>query len=187
MCSNCSGDDLKPESFAIFDVSSPKAARRFAENAGAKRKSYGTSPILERTTKPALIQHIMRLWQRAQRDGITRNFNWSSFVNLNSSALRSESSSQTNMPTQFRRLVDIRVSGDVIIEVFATVEEEQCSRNDVAFSEAKDFSPWEESFAERSETRRALKGVHRARQLRYLVAYGMLVTCAAMVIWYALS
>ncbi len=187
MCSNCSGDDLKPESFATFDVSSPKAARRFAQNAGAKRKPYGTWPTLERTTKPALIRPIMRSWQRAQHQGILRNFNWPSFVNLNSSSFWNESTPQTNMPTQFRRLIDIRVSDDAIIEVFATVEEQECSRNRVAFSEAEHLSPWEESFAERSETRRTLKGVHRARQLKCLVAYGVLVTCAAMAIWYALS
>ncbi len=39
MCSNCSGDDLRPESFATFDVSSPEVPHSFA---GRRRRQAKT-------------------------------------------------------------------------------------------------------------------------------------------------
>jgi hypothetical protein len=41
MCSNCSGDDPKPESFALFDLSSPKSGERFAEPIGRSESDIG--------------------------------------------------------------------------------------------------------------------------------------------------
>jgi hypothetical protein len=187
MCSNCSGDDLRPESFAAFDDSSPKGGHAFAAPSAGKRKHYGTSRILAALAETALTQAILHLWRSAQDPAIIRNFDRPGFVNLNSAADAGQSPRKTGVPPELRELVEIRVSSDAIIEVFASPEAAEYADDERKLCEGRHVSPWEERFAERSELQRALKGFRRARQLRYFVAYGALLSCAAMAIWYAFS
>jgi hypothetical protein len=187
MCSNCSGDDLKPESFVSFDVSSPEGVRGFAAPSAAKRKRYGTSRILTARSETALTPAILRMWRRAQGPGIVRTFDSAGFVNLISAADVGRNSQKTRVPTRFRELVEIRVSDDAIIEVFASPEGAAYAGDECKLSGGRYLSPWEETFTERTGLQRALVGFRRARQLKYFVAYGMLLSCAAMAIWYAFS
>lgn len=187
MCSNCSGDDLRPESFATFDVSSPKGVTSFAENLAAKRKRYGTSHIFAMFTEATLSQAIIHFWKGAADPGIIRKFDLRSFVNLNSDAASDGATGKTRVPMRRRELLEIRVSADAIIEVFATPEVGERTRDESEMRGARCLSPWPESFAERNELQRTLKDFRRARQLKYFVAYGTLVTCAAVAIWYAFS
>src|SRR5579863_375654 len=102
MCSNCSGDDLRPESFATFDVSSPERMHGFAGHAGAKRKRYGTSGILAKLSEAALTQAIIHLWERTADSEIIEKVDRSSFVNLNSAAASDESARKTRVPIRSR-------------------------------------------------------------------------------------
>ena len=187
MCSNCSSDDLKPESFAAFDVSSPKGRHDFAGHADRKRKRYRTARILATLTETPLIRAILHIRRRAEETGITGKFDRPSFVNLNSRAFERKRAAETSVAPQSREIIEIRVSPDAIIEVFATAEAAESVRDDFGVSEGRDRSAWTESFAARRELERALKGLRRARQFKYFVAYGALLICAAMVVWYALG
>jgi hypothetical protein len=187
MCSNCSGDDLRPESFATFDVSSPEGVRGFAGHTSTERKRYGTSRMLAMLRNTALSQAICRLWRCGANSEIIKKIDPGGFVNLNSAAAAHETSRKINVPVQNRELVEIRVSADAIIEVFAAAEAGERSRDECRLDDARYLSAWEESFTERSELRRTLNGFRRARRVKYFAAYGMLVTCAALAIWYAFS
>src|SRR5580698_2952462 len=83
MCSNCSGDDPRPESFASFDISSPKSERIFAAMIREKRKRYRTSRLLSDLTKGALMAGVGRVRSHHWYDAIIGNANRQHFVNLN--------------------------------------------------------------------------------------------------------
>ena len=187
MCSNCSGDDLGPESFATFDVSSPKRVHGFAGYVAAKRKPYGTSRILASLTITALSQAIIHLWKRRADSEIIEEIDPGSFVNLNLAEASHPTTGKMRVPAQSRELVEIRVSADAIIEVFASAEVEERAGDECGLSDARYLSAWENSFAEHNELQSTLNGFRRARQVKYFVVYGMLVTFAAVAIWYAFS
>ncbi|HEY4837997.1 MAG TPA: hypothetical protein VIH72_05295 [Candidatus Acidoferrales bacterium] len=90
-------------------------------------------------------------------------------------------------PRDVAKPVEIRVSSDAIIEVFANCGSDQNMPNARGVSEREYFSAWEESYAERVDSRRTLTGFRRTRRLKHLVAYGALVAVAAVAIWCAAS
>src|ERR1700689_850432 len=90
MCSNCSGDDPKPESFALFDVSSPNGGDRFADAPAGKRKRYGTAGVFARSAKASLRLVIQGGRPSKWRVRIIECVDRGSFVNLNSGSSSGE-------------------------------------------------------------------------------------------------
>jgi hypothetical protein len=83
-------------------------------------------------------------------------------------------------------LIEIRVSGDAIIEVFANHRSDGNTRNAYGLSEREYLSAWEESYAERSNLQRTLNGLRRARRVKYFVGCGAFLTVAALAVWCAI-
>jgi len=187
MCSNCSGDDPKPESFALFDVSSPGGADRFAGTASGKRKRYRTGRVCAEFARAALTQAIQRVRGSKSHVRIIGSVDQQSFVNLNLGGSVGEYMANSGNPRDVAKPVEIRVSSDAIIEVFANCGSDQNMPNARGVSEREYFSAWEESYAERVDSRRTLTGFRRTRRLKHLVAYGALVAVAAVAIWCAAS
>jgi hypothetical protein len=183
MCSNCSGDDLKPESFSLFDVSSPTGSDRFAGASSEKRKRYRTGWFSAKFAKAALTQAIQSVRRSTCDAGIIGNIDRGSFVNLNLGSSAGEYMAKSRNSRDAGNPVEIRVSSDAIIEVFANCDSEKNMRSSRRLSERKYLSPWEESYAERKNLQRTLGGFHRMRRLKYFVAYGALVTVAALAVW----
>ena len=186
MCSNCSGDDLAPETFASFDVSSPEGRHPFAARSGLKRSRYGTSGKWNEIINTALTLAIKSMWRKATVLKIIRNVDRGHFVNLNSGSLYGEAQTKIGRNIELEALVEIRVSSDSIIEVYSETRNVRSSGYGNGFGEHRDTSPWEESYAERSELRRAIQGFRRARRLKYFVAYGAFATVAALAVWCAI-
>ncbi len=185
MCSNCSGDDLSPESFATFDVSSPMDGRRFANETGEKRKPYGTMRILGQLTKRALTLAVARVRTRLRISAIIESVHRPSFVNLNLGALSNEDMANTQKIREAAGLIEIRVSADSIVEVYSGAGPIQHSRNGYGWGERQHFSSWDESFAERSDLRRAMREFRRTRRVKHVAVYGMFLTLAAIAVWCA--
>jgi len=187
MCSNCSGDDLKPESFATFDLSSPARAHSFARAASKKRKRYRTSGDLTARIKAALIQTIMLMRQICRHAGIIGSADRGSFVNLNLSAFACENARKTTNEVHINDLLEIRVSADAIIEVYATADVALSLRDEYDRDEAANLSAWEESYVARSEVARTMERFRRARRVKYFLAYGAFVTVAVLAVWFAVG
>ena len=183
MCSNCSGDDLKPESFALFDVSSPAGSDRFAGSSSEKRKRYRTGWFFTGFVKAALTQAIRSVRGNKRDVGIIGSIDRGSFVNLNLGSSAGEYMAKSRNSRDAGNPVEIRVSSDAIIEVFASYDSDKNMRSSHRLSEKEDLSPWEESYAERKNLRRTVGGFRRMRRLKYFVAYGALATVAALAIW----
>ena len=115
MCSNCSGDDLKPESFATFDVSSPDDAPSFAGNAGEKRKRYRTLRALAKFAKDALTLGIPRPRGKQRLNQIMANVHRGSFVNLNLNTFAAKKATSQSSVSSDDQPLEIRVSADAII------------------------------------------------------------------------
>lgn len=186
MCSNCSGDDLAPETFASFDVSSPEGRHAFAARSGLKRSRYRTSSKWDEITNAALTLAINRIWRKATVLKIIRNVDRGHFVNLNSGSLYGEVQTKIGRNIEPEGLVEIRVSSDSIIEVYSETRNVRSAGNGNGFDEHRDASPWEESYAERNELCRAMQGFRRARILKYFVAYGAFATIGALAVWCAI-
>jgi hypothetical protein len=187
MCSNCSGDDPEPESFALFDVSSPKSGERFADAPAKKRKRYGTSGVFSRSAKAALTLAIRRVRRSGWRARIIGSVDRESFVNLNLGSSSGEYLANSRITQNAGKLIDIRVSSDAIIEVFANCGSDGKAQNAYGLSEREYLSAWEESHAERNDLRRRLSGFRRARRLKYFIAYGAFATVAALIVWCAVK
>jgi hypothetical protein len=186
MCSNCSGDDPKPESFALFDLSSPKSGGRFAEADRRKRKRYGTSWFLAMLGKASLTLAIRWVRGRHWHERIIGSIDPRSFVNLNLGTSSGEYLAKSGSTQDVGSLIEIRVSGDAIIEVFANHRSDGNTRNAYGLSERKHLSVWEESYAERGNLQRTLSGFRRARQVKYVMACGAFLTIAALAVWCAI-
>jgi hypothetical protein len=186
MCSNCSSDDPKPESFALFDLSSPKSVGRFADANREKRKRYGTSWFFAKLAKAALTLAIRCIHRRNWRKQIIGSVDRGSFVNLNLGTSHGEYMAKSQNVQDAGSLVEIRVSGDAIIEVFANHRSDGNTRNVYGLSEREYLSAWEESYAERSNLQRMLSGFRKARRLKYAMACGAFLTAAALAVWCAI-
>jgi hypothetical protein len=183
MCSNCSGDDLSPESFATFDVSSPSNTRRFASELSNKRKQYGTMRIWAQLLKRALTLTIVRVHANRGSSPIIRSVDRASFVNLISGTFSAEDTANTPRITEAAGPIEIRVSADSIVEVYSDAGPIQNARNEDELHGRQSFSSWEESYAERSDLRRAMGKFRRTRRLKYVAAYGAFLTLAAIAVW----
>jgi hypothetical protein len=186
MCSNCSGDDLAPETFASFDVSSPEHRHAFAGRSGRKRRRYGTSRKWNAIINTALILMFERMRRKASILKIIRNVDRGHFVNLNLSSSYDEERTKRGSDAGLEGLIEIRVSTNSIIEVYSDTRNARSSDNGNDFEEHKHTSPWEESYAERGELRRAMQRFRRGRRLKYFVAYGAFATVAALAVWCAI-
>jgi hypothetical protein len=185
MCSNCSGDDPKPESFAFFDVSSPERGERFADGARKKRKRYRTGQLFVTSAYAALTLAIQSMRRSKWRARITATVDPGGFVNLNLGSSSGEYLAKLRSARDSERLIDIRVSGDAIIEVFANCGSDESVRNAYALTEPEYLSAWEASYAERDKLQGTLGGFRRARRLKYFMGYGVFVTAAALAVWCA--
>jgi hypothetical protein len=186
MCSNCSGDDLRPESFAIFDVSSPKTGRSFAICAEKKRKRYRTSRILRMLTQSPLTQAILRALRTKGIPRITGMVDRGSFVNLNLSTPMEKLAAKKARAAQVGQLVEICVSPGAIIEVFANPGEAEKARSEYALTGGQYLFWREESCAEETELQRAIQSFRRTRQLKYFMAYSVFAIVAAAAVWCAI-
>lgn len=187
MCSNCSGDDLKPESFAAFDVSSPNTSAGFAGETGKKRKRYGTAHISAMLRKAALALVIVRSRLDRSLLGIVETVYPGSFVNLNLSASSGEVATKRSVTPAGRELMAIRVSSDAIIEVYSTADTRTDARSEYGLNDGQYLSAWEESYAERSDLQRTLDTFRRTRRLKYFMAYGAFAAAAALAVWCAIG
>jgi hypothetical protein len=185
MCSNCSGDDLSPESFATFDVSSPTSREHFAGGLRKKRKPYRTIAILKELIKGALTLGEMHIRRGRRRWTIIRRVHLPSFVNLNLGTLSDEDMANTLKITRAAGLIEVRVSADSIVEVYSGARPIQNGRNEYGLSERQLFSSWDESYAERSDLRRAMASFRRVRRLKHVAAYAAFIAFAAIAVWCA--
>jgi hypothetical protein len=185
MCSNCSGDDLKPESFALFDVSSPAGNIRFARAEQEKRKRYRTGRFFMRYGKAALTLAIQTVAGGSSQERITGSVDRGSFVNLNLSGSCGEYAANSRVTRNAETLIEIRVSSDAIIEVFSNRGSAEESQNAFGLSEQRNLSAWEECYVHRNNLRRTLGEFRRIRRLKYFLACGAFVTAAALAVWCA--
>ena len=185
MCSNCSGDDPRPESFTLFDVSSPKSGERFADAWREKRKRYGTSWNCADIGKALLTRAIQRVLCSKWHERIIGTVDRASFVNLNLGGSSGGNLAKSRNARGAERLIEIRVSRDAIIEVFANCDSDENARNTFGVSERECLSAWEESYAERTKLQRTLGGFRRAERLKSCVAYGAFVAVVAVAVWCA--
>jgi hypothetical protein len=183
MCSNCSGDDLSPESFATFDVSSPNNKSRFAGGARKKRKRYGTIYFSTTFAQAALTLAIARMCLRRYVSRIIGTVDRASFVNLNLGASSEQMTAETAIDDRIANLIEIRVSADSIIEVYAASDPTDNEQRRLGLAERKYLSAWEESDAARNDLQRAMKGIRRIRRVKYFAACGAFLTFAALAVW----
>jgi len=186
MCSNCSGDDLSPESFATFDVSSPTGREHFADGASQKRKRYRTITILTQLVKGALTLGVSRVGHRRRSMSIVKSVRRPSFVNLNLSTLSGDNTANARRIRDAAGLIEVRVSADSIVEVYSGAGPIQNVRDEYGLNEHQQFSAWEESYAERSDLRRAMQQFRQARRLKHVAAYGAFLAFAAIAVWCAI-
>jgi hypothetical protein len=184
MCSNCSGDDLGPETFASFDVSSPEHSSGFAASRGRKRKRYGTSRVWEVIVNSLLTLGFLRAGRKATNPQIIRTVDRADFVNLNLGGFYGEGGTKTGSSAGSEGLIEIRVSADSIIEVYSGAHGAR-DREEHEAREYEHMSAWEESYAERSELGRILNRFRRTRRLKYLMAFGAFATAVALAVWCA--
>lgn len=185
MCSNCSGDDLAPETFASFDVSSPERRHGFAAGLGRKRKRYGTWRVWDVVVNSPLTLPFVRMQRRARVPRIIRTVDRRRFVNLNSSNSYDEDQTKIGTDGEVEGLIEIRVSADSIIEVYSDVRGVPDRGGKGEPREYARMSAWEESHAERSEQRRTLDGFRRTRRLKYVMACGAFAAATALAVWCA--
>jgi hypothetical protein len=185
MCSNCSGDDLKPESFAFFDVSSPERAESFADAARKKRKRYRTGDLFVKHVRAALTQAICTMRKSKWHARIIGCVDPEGFVNLNLGGSSGEYLANLRTGRDEKELIEIRVSAEAIIEVFASCGENKSIRNAYALAGPEYLSAWEESCVERNNLRRTTNGSRRVRQLKYIMKCGAFVTFVALAVWCA--
>jgi hypothetical protein len=185
MCSNCSGDDLRPESFTSFDVSSPNNGARFAESMSRKRKRYGTTKAWSAFTKWALTLTIVRKNLRGCLSRIIADVYQGSFVNLNLGASSGEGAEKVQAFGESAGLIEIRVSANSIIEVYSTSNTADNPLSDAGFTGRGNHSTWEENYAERFDLQRTMDGLRRTWRWKYFVAYCTFVTFAALAVWFA--
>lgn len=186
MCSNCSGDDLSPESFATFDVSSPTGKEHFADGASQKRKRYRTITILTQLVKGALTVGVSCIGRRRRSVSIIKSARRPSFVNLNLSTLSGDNAANTRRIRDAASLIEVRVSADSIVEVYSGAGPIQIVRSDCGLSEREQFSSWEGRYVERSDLRRAMQQFRQARRLKHVAAYGAFLAFAAIAVWCAI-
>jgi hypothetical protein len=185
MCSNCSGDDLRPESFTTFGVSSPVGEERFAGGTGKKRKRYRTAQLWPKFAKGALSLAILRADLRGCLSRIVTGGDRRSFVNLNLGKTLGDGASGAQILTKGSGLIEIRVSANSIIEVYANSAEANSSQNKADLTTRQYLSAWEESYAERIDMRRAMESFRRTRRLKYFLGYGAFFIFAALAVWCA--
>jgi hypothetical protein len=186
MCSNCSGEDPQPESFALFDVSSPKSDERFADSVQRKRKRYRTAALFTQRVQTALTLAIRRARRSSLRTGIIGSVDRGSFVNLNLGSSTGENAAKSRNTQDAAKLIEIRVSDDAIIEVFAGFGSDESTRNAYGLHEQKYLSAWEESHAERNKFQHSLSGFRMRRRLKCFMAYGAFATVVALAVWCAI-
>jgi hypothetical protein len=185
MCSNCSGDDPKPESFAFFDVSSPKRGESFADRPRRKRKRYRTGRLFATYAHAALTLAIDGVHRSKSRARIIGSVDPGSFVNLNLGGSPGEYLAKLRSTRDAENLIEIRVSGDAITEVLATCGSDENTRRAYGLAEREIHSAWEESYVERNNLERTLRDSRWARRLKCFMAYGAFVTITALAVWCA--
>jgi hypothetical protein len=183
MCSNCSGDDPEPESFALFDVSSPTSGQRFADAIPEKRKRYRTGRFFMKYARTALTLTIQAIRGGKSNGRIIGSVDRRSFVNLNSGSFSGEYVANSRNTQNAEEPIEIRVSSDAIIEVFANSGVYKNARNACGLSEREWLSAWKESYAERNNLRRALGAFRMTRRLKYFMACSVFVTVVALAVW----
>ena len=186
MCSNCSGDDPEPESFALFDVSSPERNEHFAAAARNKRKRYGTGRFFAELVETALTLTIQKLRRSKRRPRIIGSVDRGSFVNLNLGNSSGEYLANSRNAQDTETLIEVRVSGDAIIEVIGNSDSDENTRNACGLLAREYLSTWEESRAGRNGAQRSLSGFRRTRRLKYVMAYGVFAAVAALAVWCAI-
>ena len=107
------------------------------------------------------------------------------FVNLNLSSSSGEHLANLRSARVAEKLVEIRVSRDAIIEVFANCGSDESIRNAYAVSEPEYPSAWEESYAHLDNLQGATSDFRRARRLKYFMGYGAFVAAVALAVWCA--
>jgi len=186
MCSNCSGDDPRPESFTSFVISSPNGASIFAPAPRHKQKKYRTLRFFQKMINAALTQAIVSSRRKPSRSEIIESVDQENFVNLNFDKYRADIGSESVSAPAVGHPIDIRVSPGEIIEVYAASESAITSRNKNEALKERAF-PWEESCKARNETKRTIEAYHLAHRLKYFLGYGAFVAAAALLLWYAAS
>jgi len=186
MCSNCSGDDLRPESFTSFDISSPKLPPVFASGGREKRSTYGTRGFLPNLINTALTLAIAR---RPKSDGtpkIIRSVHRGNSVNLFLSNNHPKNSLKTVPSALTGAPFDVRVSPNEIIEVYVVAGPDDVSRDDLNRFPPRELSAWDESCIARRELRQAMGRHRRGHRMRIWFSYGVFFVIAALVAWCAI-
>lgn len=171
MCSACSGDDPRPESFTQFTFPSPNEDATFALRGAIWRRVYGTLRKKRYPTKPASILRNMRISE-------SRAGAWEVAVAERGGAGR------TGSP------VEILVSTDAIVEVygFSSGYSDNLScglKKCLNVSEVDPGKEWVESRAARKESGRAFSHYRRVRRARAAGAYLVFAALTAFAIWCA--
>ena len=185
MCSNCSGDDPRPESFALYSTAIAGVARRPADSDGKKRKRYGTGRLLAACINTALTLAILRVRRNRRHKRIIGTVDRGSFVNLNLGTSSGENMAKSRGVQNRENLIEIRVSSDAIIEVFANYGGDENVQAGYGLITQKMSSAWGEHCAERSNLRRRLSGFDGSRRLKYFLACVTFVAVVAFTVWCA--
>jgi len=185
MCSNCSGDDLRPESFTNFDISSPKTPPVFATGSTEKRSPYRTRRYFPHLLNAALTLAISRRPKNERKGKIIRSVHRGNLVNLFDHEIQPQIGVKNVSLAPVAAPFEVRVSANAIIEVYAAPEFRGTSLDDGADTGTGEFSAWEESCIARRELRMAMEEYRRARSIRICFAYVAFVAVAALAIWSA--
>jgi succinate dehydrogenase hydrophobic anchor subunit len=186
MCSNCSGDDLRPESFSTFGISSPQRDAIFAAQVGAKRKQYRTPGTRRYSDKDALMQGINDVRILRWFTKIIKLVDSKDFVNLNLRGNGAESTLRNSVAGFCQEPFEIRVLPDAIIEVYASSEPVRELFSQHSMRKAFVLSPWEESRAARGGMRRTVESYRRTQRAKYFIGYAAVIIAAAAIVWCAI-
>jgi hypothetical protein len=185
VCSNCSGDDPRPESFASFVISSPKSGAIFAAASPRERRKYRTPRFF-----PGIINTLSTLGIVSSRwisssSRIIESVDRESFVNLNLTATRIETGLKTANAPVLGHPIEIRVSPAAIIEVYAANDITGAPGDENELRTERSASAWQESCDARSNTKRTMEAHRFAHRLKLLFGYVAFVAAAAFMAWYA--
>lgn len=186
MCSNCSGDDLRPESFTTFDVSSPNSTSSFAAGGAKNRKEYRTRGYLPKVINAALTLGTAKGRKSGEGREIIESVHRGGFVNLNLGKITSENGSTAASPATAAGPFEILVSPMAIVEIYAAPNLSTETRDDRSAIPISELSAWEESGNARAELRRTKERPLRASWAKRILGYAAFVVAAAFVLWCAI-
>jgi hypothetical protein len=208
VCSACSNDDLSREIASGFAVSSPANRAGFAFLSGERRRHYRTLAFLRNVRKVAFLQGILRVCVSRKPHGA---YDFAHLANRDISLARREKRTNSESEDLMRRdlsgkraesaarePLEIRVSGDAIIEVFGSscdrhvaaweigAEGYQPARHVQSFRPTRGVVPGGLSLTRQRQFAERHRFARSTRAWRATLAYAIFCAATVLVVWFLL-